>query len=213
MDRNIWLSASHIAGVENTEANFISRHKNSDLEWKLDTAVFDKIIETYGQCDIDLFASIHNLQFRPYVSYTPDINAEAIDALSILWRNKMCNIFCPFSQIGSALQKISTDETEAIVIAPIWPIQHWFPQLLQMVCKQRYILPNIPNLLTLPNEPQRNHPLKKMRLGAFRVSGNPLKVEAYQKTLKPFYCLHGENPLKNNIGHTRVNQRIRRLLS
>lgn len=35
-----------------------------------------------------------------------------------------------------------------------------------------------------------------MRLGAFRVSGNPLKVEAYQKTLKPFYCLHGENPLK-----------------
>lgn len=47
MDRNIWLSASHIAGVENTEADFISRHKNSDLEQKLDTAVFDKIIETY----------------------------------------------------------------------------------------------------------------------------------------------------------------------
>lgn len=113
----------------------------------------------------------------------------------------MCYIFCPFSQIGSALQKISTDVTEAIVIALIWPTQHWFPQLLQMVCKQSYILPNIPNLLTLPNEPQRNHPLKKMRLGAFRVSGNPLKVEAYQKTLKPFYCLHGENPLKNNIGH------------
>lgn len=84
MDRNIWLSASHIAGVENTEADFISRHKKSDLEWKLDTAVFDKIIETYGQCDIDLFASRHNFQFRPYVSYTPDINAEAIDALSIL---------------------------------------------------------------------------------------------------------------------------------
>ena len=36
---------------------------------------------------------------------------------------------------------------------------------------------------TNSNEPQRNHPLKKMRLGAFRVSGNPLKVEAYQKTL------------------------------
>lgn len=97
MDRNIWLSASH------TEADFLSRHKNSDLEWKLDTAVFDKIIETYGQCDIDLFASRHNFQFRPYVSYTPDINAEAIDAFSIPRRNKMCYIFCPFSQIGSAL--------------------------------------------------------------------------------------------------------------
>lgn len=68
MDRNIWLSASHIAGVENTEADFLSRHKNNDLEWILDTAVFDKIIEIYGQCDIDLFAFRHNFQFKPYVS-------------------------------------------------------------------------------------------------------------------------------------------------
>lgn len=93
MDRNIWLSASHIAGVENTEADFLSRHKNNDLEWKLDTAVFDKIIEIYGQFDIDLFASRHNFQFKPYVPYTPDINAEAIDAFSILWRIKGVTFF------------------------------------------------------------------------------------------------------------------------
>ena len=30
IERNIWLSASHIAGVENSEADFLSRNKNID---------------------------------------------------------------------------------------------------------------------------------------------------------------------------------------
>lgn len=36
-------------------------------------------------------------------------------------------------------------------------------------------------------------------------SGNHSKIEAYQMTLKPFYYLHGENRLKNNIGHISEN--------
>lgn len=44
-------------------------------------------------------------------------------------------------------------------------------------------------------------PAEENETGSLPCVGNPLKVEAYQKTLKPFYCLHGENPLKNNIRH------------
>nr|XP_034336017.1 uncharacterized protein LOC109617665 isoform X1 [Crassostrea gigas] len=107
--------------------------------------------------------------------------------------------------IGTVLQKITTDRAEATLIAPIWPTQHWFPRLLQMICEDSYLLPNTPGLLTMPNNPSKYHPLRKMRLGAFRVSGNHSKIEAYQMTLKPFYYLHGENRLKNNIGHISEN--------
>lgn len=205
MDRNLWLSANHIAGVENIEADFLSRHKNDDLEWMLDRNIFAKVECLFGKCDIDLFASKHNFQFQPYASYTPDKNAKSIDAFSVDWSDLICYIFCPFSVIGTVLQKITTDRAEAILIAPIWPTQHWFPRLLQMICEDSYLLPNTPALLTMPNNPSKYHPLRKMRLGAFRVSGNHSKIEAYQMTLKPFYYLHGENRLKNNIGHISEN--------
>jgi hypothetical protein len=31
--KNTWISACHVAGVENKEADFLSRDKNSDMEW------------------------------------------------------------------------------------------------------------------------------------------------------------------------------------
>lgn len=62
-----------------------------------------------------------------------------------------------------------------------------------------------PGLLTMPNNSSKYHPLRKMQLGAFRVLGNHSKIEAYRMTLKPFYYLHGENRLKNNIGHISEN--------
>ena len=89
MNRNIWLSSNHIAGVENTEADYLSRHKNDNLEWMLDRQIFVKIREIYGKCDVDLFASKNNFQFKPYVSYMPDKNASAVDALSINWSDIM----------------------------------------------------------------------------------------------------------------------------
>lgn len=106
IDRNLWLSANHIAGVENIEADFLSRHKNDDLEWILDRNVFAKIQCLFGKCDIDLFASKHNFQFQPYASYTPDKNAKSIDAFSVDWSDLICYIFCPFSVIGTVFKRL-----------------------------------------------------------------------------------------------------------
>lgn len=107
--------------------------------------------------------------------------------------------------IGTVLQKIMTDRAEAILIAPIWPTQHWFPRLLQLICMDSYLLPHNHNLLLMPGKPQKRHPLRKMRLGVFRVSGNLSKVEDNQMKLKPFCYLPGENQLKNSIGRISKN--------
>ena len=85
--KDIWISACHVAGVENKEADFLSRDKNSDMEWMLNTEVFQLVQKIFGNCDIDLFASKDNHQLSKYVSYLPDKSSEAVDAFSISWTN------------------------------------------------------------------------------------------------------------------------------
>ena len=41
MNKNIWLSASHIAGVDDIDADFSSRDKHSGMEWILNIEVFN----------------------------------------------------------------------------------------------------------------------------------------------------------------------------
>ena len=55
--KNIWLSATHIAGVTNTRADEESRLFNDRTEWTLDKTIFAKIVEHWGLPDVDLFAA------------------------------------------------------------------------------------------------------------------------------------------------------------
>lgn len=106
MNKNIWLSASHIAGVDDIDADFSSRDKHSGMEWILNKEVFNKIQAIYGVCDIVLFPSKHNKQLPRYSSYMPDKHAHAIDAFSVNWSHVKLYIFCPFSVMTQVLAKI-----------------------------------------------------------------------------------------------------------
>jgi hypothetical protein len=66
-ERNNWLSSTHIAGVENTEADRLSRGRITDgqtranvTEWGLNSEVFHQIWEFFAKPDVDLFASALN---------------------------------------------------------------------------------------------------------------------------------------------------------
>ena len=48
IDRNIALSVFHLPGKCNTEADSMSRNRSVDMEWKLNTAIFKVIGDTYG---------------------------------------------------------------------------------------------------------------------------------------------------------------------
>lgn len=126
--RNIWFSASHIPGIDNVEANRLSRTINDDLEWKLNETIFLKISQIFHLKEgIDLFASRSNYQLERYVSFFPDPEAVFVDAFSFPWKIDKFYIFPPFSMLGTVLQKIQQDKADAIVIAPLWPTQAWFP--------------------------------------------------------------------------------------
>lgn len=199
LDRNIHLSAAHVAGIANTEADRLSRLFNDDLEWSLHTSVFKKILSVFGHLDIDMFASRLNNKLDCYVSRLPEPFAWAIDAFSLDWSEKLLYMFPPFSLISRILQKILQDKAEVVLVAPIWTTQGWWAQLLHMLSHQSYILPPAQQILALPHKPDRIHPLRKMVLGAFRLSGKRCKSKAYQSSLSTLSSVDGDLLHKDNM--------------
>ena len=86
-----------------------------------------------------------------------------------------------------------------ILVAPIFPSQPWFPQMLRQLCGQSYVLPKTDQILYLPGKGSK-HRFTTMRLGAFRLSGKPSSVLAYQGKLQTSSCAHGDLLHKSNMG-------------
>ncbi|CAJ0923579.1 unnamed protein product [Ranitomeya imitator] len=58
------LTALHIRGVENLEADFLSCHTLRQGEWTLNPRIFRKIVDIWGLPQIDLFATRNNRQME-----------------------------------------------------------------------------------------------------------------------------------------------------
>jgi len=200
----IWISAYHIPGKINSRADALSRQKlNDDMEWALSDSVFTRIMKTFGQCSVDMFASRVNKRLFKYVSYAPDCKAVSVNAFSLNWKGHFSYMFPPFSLIGSVLQKLEQDEAEAVLVAPLFSTQPWFPRLLQMSAAQPRILPPIKEALWHPAG--KAHRLQKMQLAVFRVSGKDYVAKEYHKTLLTLSSLPGEKVPKNNMKDTSLS--------
>lgn len=203
MSKEIWLSAAHIPGVQNGQADKISRTDHNNTEWQLDGRLFNWLVEQWGRPEIDLFASRLNCQLDAYVSWKPDPFAVAIDAFSITW-DKYGYIFPPFSLISKILQKVIEDETKKLImIVPFWTTQPWFPKLTRMLTDCVFLLPREKTTLTNPHH--QGTPLKHMRLIACQVSTDRSKTTAFLQRLKTSSCRHGRTGHKNNIVCTKNN--------
>lgn len=204
-ERNIVLSAAHIPGVENIEADRESRRTNVDAEWMLLPQQFAKICNYYQfQPTIDLFATRLNAQLPKYVSWRPDPSAIEIDAFSLSWSNLTPYCFPPFSVVGQVLQRIRTAKIVSLVILPLWPTKPWFVVALQMLVAPPKLLPR--TCLMLPQDPSRQHPLTaRLRLTAMLLSGNPTDAMAFLTKCPLSSCIHGGKGHNNNIGITSTN--------
>ena len=100
------------------------------------------------------------------------------------WGNRFPYLFPPFCLIGQVLKKLRSDQIQmAILIAPIWPGQTWFPQLLDQCIDTPRSIPNQIDLLS--NGEGRAHPLienQTLQLGVFLVTGITSRAKAFQKT-------------------------------
>ncbi len=157
--RNNFLSAAYVPGVENVLADKESRTHNVDTEWQLKPKWFQYLCEQFGTPDIDLFASRINTQLKNYVSWRPDPTAQWVDAFSMSWKGLFVYLFPPFSLMTKVLQQLDRDHAKAVVVYPNWSTMVWFARLQQRRIGKPIALP--PNCLTLPQSPDKLHPLGK----------------------------------------------------
>ena len=164
---NVHISAAHIPGKHNILADSASREFIDAAEWMLSPEIFDNITQEYGLPDIDLFASRLNRQIPTYASWKPDPESTYIDAMSISWTGKFVYIFPPFSMLWPVITKLEQDKVEeAIIIAPRWPTQSWYPRLKRIARYTRHISSQE---LILPGT-NKHHPMApKMTLMAIKV--------------------------------------------
>jgi hypothetical protein len=206
---NIWLSATHIPGRDNSEADKASREFNDRTEWMLNKDSFSNISRQFGTPIIDLFASRLNAQVGHYYAWKPDPGCIGVDAFSHTWNtydNNLLYAFPPFSLMHKVLKKITEDEAEVIVVAPLWPTQSWFPRLLQLLCKEPLILRSRTTLLRLPHKPDTPSLLgKKLQLMACHLSGVPYRTLEFHKELRKYCLTHADKVHGNNTRCILIN--------
>ena len=191
--KGVWLSAAHIPGKKNVQADYYSREQNDSKEWTITTKIFLKLQEIFGQPDIDLFASRTNCRLKPYVSWHPDPGCEAVDAFSITWTQNLVYCFPPFSVVGKVTQKIREDKATAILVVPLWPTQSWYPTVLSMLIGYPVVFQATINNLHLPHKPKMAHPLgDKLRLMAVKVSGDCSQAIDFRRQHREWSSQHGE---------------------
>lgn len=173
IERNNWLTAAHIPGIFNEEADRLSRKFEIHTEWMLNK---EKFQETCKQLDytptVDLFASRLNNQTKEFVSYRPDPECVAVNAFTLDWSSLKFYAFPPFNCISRVLNKIIRENAVGLIVVPDWPTQPWYPLLKKLIIK-KHLLFSSPTLLQQPNYPMMKHPLhKKLKLMVCLVSGN-----------------------------------------
>lgn len=196
--REIWISAEHVPGKTN-QADKDSREFNENIEWMLNREVFENICSILGKPTVDLFATRLNTQLNRFISWSPDPDAEKINAFSFAWNIDYYYLFPPFSLISRCVQKINRDHTDCLMILPLWPTQIWYSAVMELLVDFPLVLPHKQRLLLLP-ETDKIHPLiKQMTLIACRLSGNPMKSKEFRKKLRTLSQHLGEKVLKNSI--------------
>jgi hypothetical protein len=205
IQKSMWVSAVHIAGKLNCDADTKSRVFNDRHEYMLDKIAFQSILRQYPDLNFDLFASRLNKQLDEYASWKPDPECKIVDAFSVHWQVYNFYAFPPFSLVPRCLQKIQQDRATGIIIVPLWPTQAWFLLVLQMLYNDPWILGPRKTLLTDPatNQPHALH--HKLHLLVCPVSGSPSIVSDFLKRLPTSLCSPGAKELRNSTAHTSIN--------
>ena len=203
ISKKLVVSASYINTNLNKVADKESRKLRDNLEWTLESAIFLKIVNTFGPVTIDLFASRINAKVECYYSYTPDPEAYGIDAFSHSWQQDHFYAFPPFSCIAQVINKIELDNATGILIVPLFTTQPWFTRLLRILISEPLLLPKSQNCLYFPYRTKKQPNLPKFQLIACHVSGKSTKTKEFLLKLQTLSCNLGNLVQKRNTVTTK----------
>lgn len=167
---NITLLPRYIRSEDNP-ADFWSRWQDRSA-WTLNPLIFDRIHRLHGPFTLDVFACRATAQLPRYCSLRADPGALARDGFSVEWSNEVVWLNPPWELLPQTLYKLRTEGAKGVIVAPFWPSQSWWPDLLRYSTE---VLPLGPTRWCVRGahdglvEP-RLHP--RLKLFAFKVDGS-----------------------------------------
>ncbi|XP_032092319.1 LOW QUALITY PROTEIN: extracellular calcium-sensing receptor-like [Thamnophis elegans] len=79
------IRAEHISGMENQQADWLSKETVDNGEWQLHPSIFRQICERFGHPTVDFFATPQNAQLPEFISrfcYDPSVNMGELEEVS-----------------------------------------------------------------------------------------------------------------------------------
>ena len=116
-------------------------------DWSLNQTVADKIFRAWGRPFVDLFALGKNTKLAIYVSPIWEETSWKVDNLVQNWNGLYAYAYPPTSLLRACLIKVRTENVEIVLIAPGWPNQEEFPDLLDLPLNFPITLPPVQKLL------------------------------------------------------------------
>ena len=147
LERDILLTAQHIPGISNAVADLESRLERDKSDWMLAHVVFQRINQTFGPLEVDLFATRLTHQLPRFFSWRPDPLAEAVDAFQQNWSMVKGYANPPWCLVGRVLKQIRAQEAQVILVAPVWKAHAWYPVLLEILMDYPRLIPPQESLL------------------------------------------------------------------
>jgi hypothetical protein len=202
-DRGITLIPRHIPGHLNVLADHLSRRDQIlKTEWSLNQTIANRIFHLWGSPHVDLFALEMNTKLATYMSPIPETQAWKVDSLIQSWGGLYAYAYPPTALIRAVINKIRTDKVEVILIAPCWPNQEWFPDLLQLAIDFPITLPPNRRLLKQTFSHQFHPHPQALNLHAWRLSRDFARREAFLREC-PVGSPYHKGPLLG--GYTKLN--------
>lgn len=140
------IRAVHVPGVQNCGADMLSRGGPINGEWRLHPLMVRLIWSLFGEAEIDLFALAENVHCRLFFSLM-DAPLEG-DALSSRWPQGRKYAFPPPKIMPLVLHKVREERETLLLVAPRWPNQPWFPELMEMITAPPWPIPLRRDLLS-----------------------------------------------------------------
>ncbi|KAA6365577.1 MAG: hypothetical protein EZS28_038897 [Streblomastix strix] len=126
----IQIQITHLPGVKNEITDALSRLQRAG-DYKLKEKILKHAcLQMNLNPTIDLFSQNFNNLLPRFMSTTRGHGETAIDALNQTQKKELPWIHPPIPLLSAVLKKIREEQIEAMIIAPLWPGQIWYTELV-----------------------------------------------------------------------------------
>jgi len=139
VSRNIGISAVHIAGKSNHQADLESRQNKTETEWAFNrNSLSYALAQLNFPPEIDLFASRFTHAVHPLCRIQAWPRYGCHSCFSLDWSTLNFDALPPYSVNPAVLKKIRDDKGTGVCVLPNWPTQAWFPLAMRIAICEKY---------------------------------------------------------------------------